>query len=387
MRVLGLPLDFVNLRSESYSSSSRIPTVSFGTATSDAMRRDFTVNSLFFNVSNCTVEDLTGKGIEDLREGVMRTPLEPLVTFLDDPLRVLRMIRFSARFGFDIHPPLIEAAKDESVHEALGEKVSRERIGTELEGMFTGRDADPSRALRTMERCGLLEVVYRLPDVDAEGGGEGTGRESEKLKWREGFEGAMRVSGVVGEDSRIDERLLYLLTLLRGFRGEKHPDKKIKLVTSYVIRESLKWKNSDVDSVATVLEVLEDVGEVVGEVSEGDLRNWGDCRVREMRVKVGMLLRTLKSMWITAVALSIIHRNLVGTDAFHKFMNFTEVTLELRDIWKVKSKIGGKEIVGVLGVKKGPQVGVYSNEAVKFELRYPEKGKDEVLDFLRHFKE
>ena len=75
------------------------------------MRRDLTFNSLFYNINEAKVEDFTGKGMDDLREGICRTPIEPIQTFLDDPLRILRTIRFANRFEFDVVPELVAAAK------------------------------------------------------------------------------------------------------------------------------------------------------------------------------------------------------------------------------------------------------------------------------------
>ena len=97
MKVIGYEIDFVNLRSETYASGSRIPTMTLGTPLQDALRRDITINSLFFNVHTKQVEDFTQKGLEDLSKRLIRTPLEPIQTFLDDPLRVLRCIRFATR--------------------------------------------------------------------------------------------------------------------------------------------------------------------------------------------------------------------------------------------------------------------------------------------------
>jgi len=113
---LDLDLDFVNLRSEEYAESSRIPgTMEFGTAKEDAERRDLTINSLFYNLHSESVEDWTGTGIDDLRNGVIRTPLEPMTTFMDDPLRVLRAVRFAARYKFEMTTEVKEAIMDERV--------------------------------------------------------------------------------------------------------------------------------------------------------------------------------------------------------------------------------------------------------------------------------
>ncbi|EFJ33107.1 hypothetical protein SELMODRAFT_84963 [Selaginella moellendorffii] len=136
LEILGGELDVVNLRSETYSNDSRIPTsMKFGTPSEDAYRRDLTINSLFYNVAADKVEDFTGRGLcaMDLKLGKIRTPLPPLVTFLDDPLRVLRSIRFAARFNFELDEELECVASADSVKAAFETKITRERISQEVE--------------------------------------------------------------------------------------------------------------------------------------------------------------------------------------------------------------------------------------------------------------
>ncbi|XP_044721755.1 poly A polymerase head domain-containing protein [Hirsutella rhossiliensis] len=92
-KLFGLDIDLVNLRKEVYDGHSRTPEMEFGTPEEDAFRRDATINSLFFHLGKQEVVDLTGRGLEDLDAKIMRTPLDPRQTFMDDPLRVLRLIR------------------------------------------------------------------------------------------------------------------------------------------------------------------------------------------------------------------------------------------------------------------------------------------------------
>ena len=116
IKINGVSIDLVNLRAESYSSESRVPEeVKLGTPTEDAYRRDLTINSLFYNINERKVEDFTGLGLKDLEDKIVRTPLEPKQTFMDDPLRLLRTIRFANRFEFTIHPDIFEAAKDPEI--------------------------------------------------------------------------------------------------------------------------------------------------------------------------------------------------------------------------------------------------------------------------------
>ena len=137
-KILGLDVDIVNLRKETYSEDSRNPAVEFGTPEEDAFRRDSTVNSLFYNLQTGEVEDYTRRGLADLDAGLIKTPLDPYQTFKDDPLRILRSIRFASRLGFKIDAGDEPAMSDKDNHEALRLKISRERIGVEMEKMMRG---------------------------------------------------------------------------------------------------------------------------------------------------------------------------------------------------------------------------------------------------------
>ncbi len=136
-KIFGFDVDFVNLRKETYSEDSRNPQMEFGTAEEDAERRDATINALFYNLHTDLVEDFTG-GLTDLAAKRIRTPLEPRTTFMDDPLRVLRLIRFASRLDFRIDPASEAWMSDPAVMEALKLKISRERVGVEVEKMLKG---------------------------------------------------------------------------------------------------------------------------------------------------------------------------------------------------------------------------------------------------------
>jgi tRNA nucleotidyltransferase (CCA-adding enzyme) len=137
IRLFGMEVDFVNLRKETYAEDSRNPQMEFGTAEEDALRRDATVNALFYNLHTDEVEDFT-TGIPDMEAKLIKTPLEPLQTFTDDPLRVLRLIRFASRLRFTVDPAAGDAMADTKVLEALRLKISRERVGVEMEKMLKG---------------------------------------------------------------------------------------------------------------------------------------------------------------------------------------------------------------------------------------------------------
>ena len=159
-------LDFVNLRCESYAETSRIPVMTIGTPLEDAIRRDLTINSLFYNIITNEIEDFTTQGISDLQQGLLRTPLDPLVTLVDDPLRVLRTVRFAARFQFSIITELYLAAQKKIVRDALESKVSRDRIKDEFFQMLSGENS--ARAIGILHALDLLTLVIKLPPVHTE---------------------------------------------------------------------------------------------------------------------------------------------------------------------------------------------------------------------------
>lgn len=137
-KILGLNIDMVNLRKETYSEHSRTPAMENGTAEEDAFRRDSTVNALFYNLQTGDVEDLTGRGLDDLDAKLIKTPLDPYQTFKDDPLRILRSIRFASKLGFRIDSKDEEAMSSRANQDALRLKISRERVGVEIEKMMRG---------------------------------------------------------------------------------------------------------------------------------------------------------------------------------------------------------------------------------------------------------
>ncbi len=172
MDVHGVSVDFVHLRSETYGDS-RIPEVSVGSPEVDAHRRDLTINSLFFNINENKVEDLTGKGVSDLKAGIIRTPLESVKTLKDDPLRALRAIRFAAKFGFKVDESLMEAMQSDDVRQAFADKIAVERMSSELDGIMK---FNPVLGTRLLVETGLLDnVVPELAKMDFD----------QKTKWHD----------------------------------------------------------------------------------------------------------------------------------------------------------------------------------------------------------
>lgn len=151
-----IPVEFCHLRHDSYATDSRVPSVRLGTPREDAERRDFTVNALFYNLHTESVEDFTSLGLIDLESRLLRCPLSPHATFMDDPLRLLRGIRFAGQLGFSLHASIYESVTEELLQN-LTVKVSRERLGIEWSKMLKG--PQPALCLRELVKLNLLPVV------------------------------------------------------------------------------------------------------------------------------------------------------------------------------------------------------------------------------------
>lgn len=155
-----IDVEAVMTRSEKYTPGSRKPDIAFGDLKVDVERRDATVNSLLKKLSTGEILDLTGRGRDDLTNGVLRTPLDPDVTFQDDPLRILRMIRMSAKYNWKIPIDILRSIRRNSAK--LGE-ISRERVQAEVDKMLMTGHA--GKALRLIKILKLAPYVF--PSIDA----------------------------------------------------------------------------------------------------------------------------------------------------------------------------------------------------------------------------
>ena len=160
-------IEFVAARKESYNRESRNPEVVPSTFEDDISRRDFTVNAIAASINSANfgeVYDLYN-GLEDINAGVIRTPLEPDTTFDDDPLRIMRAIRFASRFGFTIEPDTYSAIKRMAPRLSI---VSRERITDEFLKVLASER--PGMGLRLMYETGVMNEIF--PEVHNLGGVE-----------------------------------------------------------------------------------------------------------------------------------------------------------------------------------------------------------------------
>lgn len=406
MRLFDVWIDFVNLRAEDYSENSRIPTMKFGTAKQDADRRDLTINSLFYNISTRSVEDLTERGIADLKSGKIVTPLPPKQTFLDDPLRVLRAIRFGARFGFILDEELKKAAADEDVRVAIADKISRERIGHEIDLMMSGDQ--PVKAMTYIADLKLFSAVFSLPSDFEPSIPDGCDRLCVTC-----LGSAWELLSLIGRSSFSDDqrRLCLYAALFLPFRETIYRDNKAKKipVVNYIFRNSLKLKASDAETVISLHTVTKKFVTLIPLlVSKEDIQvlevDWKRDTIEvpiasKLRILTGLLLREIKEFWRVTLLLSMqLHPvDIVSSTSFSnenfeldkssglfKTVENAVRTLGLEKVWEMKPLVNGKEIMNILQIKSGgPVVREWQQKLLEWQLAHPSGSAEECLDWMK----
>ncbi|CBF78640.1 tRNA adenylyltransferase [Aspergillus nidulans FGSC A4] len=392
-KIFGFDVDLVNLRKEAYDENSRTPQMEFGTAEEDALRRDATINALFYNLNESKVEDLTGRGLDDMRDEIIRTPMEPYQTFKDDPLRVLRLIRFASRLGFRIDKDTENAMQHGDIGAALKLKISRERVGIEVQKMLQG--PDPRGALHIIDRLNLYPIIFAnfQDDVTAD-----------YSTWSLAYEALHRLCSEddSGTISRVRSLLVrdpletYYSWVIVAFAPWSTVPTRVqgtKLIPprmAETARDSLRADNRTVNILKQTGTHWRNIIDVKTALVEGRMEG----TAAEVRQQLGLHIRSWSTDWRFCVLLSLLQEIMQGgnfvkvVQSYDQFLSYI-VEQDLQDVCDLKHIVKGDEIMEAFETrKKGPWVSNALKLVIEWQLLHPGvEDKEGALKYLQSKRE
>ncbi len=380
LRKKNLQLEITTYRSESYSPKSRKPEVAYGTEIEDdLLRRDFTVNAMAVRLPMGEFVDPFG-GLADLRAGVLRTPGRPEDSFSDDPLRIMRAVRFAAQLGFELAPEVAEAARD--MADRLG-IVSAERVRDELTKLLLS--PDPRRGLGLMVDLGIAPYVLpELPKLRLE--------IDEHHRHKDVYEHSLTVldqaielEGARGHGPDLVLRLAALLhdvgkPKTRAFEGAG----RVTFHHHEVVGASMTRKR------LTALRFPKDVVSDVSSLVALHLRfhgygkgEWTDSAVRRYARDAGPLLERLHILTRADCTTRNRRKAAALSRSYDDIEKRIAVLAEQEELDRIRPDLDGNEIQEILGVKPGPEIGKAYRYLLELRLENGPMEKDAATEALR----
>lgn len=341
-------LEFVQTRREKYiDHSCRNPLTAFGSIREDCLRRDLTINALYCNLSTNEIIDITGNGVNDIRDHIIRTPADPDLTYDDDPLRILRCIRFASRYGWAIEEETMAGMKRNVFRLEI---ITKERVHDEFCRMLTCRY--PVMALRLLRETGAMHYV--IPEMEETYTAPCDGLSGVTL-WEHTLRVVQEVAALTTEAGEEDRRILSLGALLQGITGRhggRHGEADGRAIDR--ILRTLKFSNDEIASVAFLVAHIADIhirGDRCEPIADRELRRLqytckGEGRFRQ--------LMTLAQAVETAT-----HRREDGcpaTQAEDLVARTEQMKAEGTALFGFKGFLSGHEVMQAKGLAPGPAV-------------------------------
>jgi tRNA nucleotidyltransferase/poly(A) polymerase len=364
-KIKDIDLECVQTRKEQYHKESRNPETCYGTIKEDAARRDLTINALYYNITSGNVIDFNnGSGFDDLANKVIRTPSDPDIVFSDDPLRILRVIRFATRLGWGIEKNtwlgMIKNAYRINV-------ISNERVGDELSKILL--TDKPSIGIRRLRDCGILHRI--LPDIYDEKDAHECNNPVVTI-----FDHTMDVLDEV--QPIIEHRLAALFhdvgKIASDIINSNQQNDFSSDVAEYDLKE-LKFPNSIIKSVCVAIKYHTFFS------SYTDGFTPPDSKIRKFLNTTGD---------DDAITLDLMEANNLHV-TFNKkkkqVFGILQRIDELDNIEKIKNiklPINGNDIIKEFNIKKGPKIGILLETVKNAYLDYPDITKEECFEIVRN---
>jgi tRNA nucleotidyltransferase/poly(A) polymerase len=370
----GVNVDVIIPRKEAYvDPDSRKPVVSYGSLDEDVYRRDFTINSLYLDLETFAIIDPTGKGLSDIKNGIIRTTTDnPEIVFREDPLRMLRAIRQAVKFGMDIDPVTLEAIKKNADRLDI---ISAERIRDELIKILEG--PNPKRAFELLRETNLLDKF--LPELSKTYGVSHDSPYHKEDVWTH------ILNAVEASNADLVDRLVALL------HDISKPATKVIIDNVARFLEHEKLSSEQAREILKRLKFPNDIiEEVVKRISLHMLphmytKEWSDAAIRRFISKTGDLLEKILEF--------------AAIDIMSSESEYTQQSLEnledlKRRVKEQKEKyqkvfeprfITGDEILKLFDLPPGPWVGKILKFVEETRLNEPNITKEEMIERIKDY--
>ncbi|OHT07619.1 polyA polymerase family protein [Tritrichomonas foetus] len=366
-------IDICQLRCDEYSENSRIPTIRIGTPYEDSVRRDITINCLYFNINTKKVEDLCD-GIPDLIGSVARTPIDPFLSFGDDPLRILRTFRFASRFNLTVSENIMKAAS--SRLKELQTKVTHPRIEMELHKALNG--PDPFNYIKRLIDSNLFYFIFdefhewnlneqqviertRISKEIISNLFNSNNSSTSMINFANTFSQIFN-----NADNRYSIALATVYYSLADFENVPDPVKKSKNISAL--------ECAIVRRIHATLDVFKCANKTI--LASKSL----DSIINNVnRVTVGQWLMNVGEFW--PLSYSICFDNAKLSFFENILIPFIEAE-KLDGVWKLKPIIDGKTLATIHGVKPGPMIAKLTKELIDWQLANPTGTVEDYKTFV-----
>ena len=401
-------LEFVQTRKEKYiDRSCRNPETAFGSIEEDCMRRDLTINALYTNVSTGEVVDITGKGVNDIRNHVVRTPAAPDLTYDDDPLRILRCIRFASRYGWEIERDTYDGMVRNVQRLAI---ITKERVRDELDKMLTCQH--PVMAMELLRSTGAMHYV--IPELEETYGLEERGFLEESGERREERGRILEESGerreergqIRGCEGTVWEHTLAVLEHLQSDRIELrmaallHDIGKIRVHTVDDGKVHFpKHELAGADMIDGILRPLKYSVDFIKELTflvkyHTVCTGWGaECEhAKDKELRRLQYLCGTEERFRDLMLLIDADNNAYADD--HCMPHQVELILRRTEEMKAagtamfgyKLPVTGKDVMEVMGLQPGPEVKKYLDYLLELAFDCPLSDKEETIKHLKEYR-